>query len=142
MDNNDGYLCADVEMVNQTLVQTFQGGWVAMPNKRLEELDNPFMNESEKTIVKGIKKMLDKEFPGVWYKIHGGPYQEAGIPDIIGCYNGHFIGLEVKTPDKANNVSERQQYQIERLRNAGARVEVVVSVKQAWAFMATFGGKE
>lgn len=29
-----------------------------------------------------------------------GPYQEHGIPDIIICYHGHFIGCEVKAAEK------------------------------------------
>ncbi len=36
---------------------------------------------------------------GKWVKIHGGPFQEAGISDIIGCYRGRFIAIEAKMPD-------------------------------------------
>jgi len=38
------------------------------------------------------------EVPQVgWYFKHwAGPYSVAGIPDIIGCVKGRFIGLEVK----------------------------------------------
>lgn len=35
---------------------------------------------------------------GKWSKIHGDPYQEAGISDILGCYKGRFIAIEVKCP--------------------------------------------
>jgi hypothetical protein len=32
-------------------------------------------------------------------KIHGGdPYQENGISDILGCYHGYFVAIEVKQP--------------------------------------------
>lgn len=30
-------------------------------------------------------------------KIHGGPYQDAGTPDLLACYKGRFIAIEVKT---------------------------------------------
>ena len=33
---------------------------------------------------------------GHFTKIHGGPYQTAGISDIIGCYRGRYIAVEVK----------------------------------------------
>lgn len=29
-------------------------------------------------------------------KIWGGGFQSAGIPDLIACYNGRFLGIEVK----------------------------------------------
>lgn len=72
---------------------------------------------------KGEKTMLEKEFQnkilkklrkkGLFYKIWGGGYQEAGIPDILGCYKGYFIGIELKT-DKGR-LSELQKYQLKRI---------------------------
>lgn len=32
-------------------------------------------------------------------KIHGGNLQRRGLPDIIVCYGGYFMGLEVKRKD-------------------------------------------
>lgn len=35
-----------------------------------------------------------------WYlKVWGGGFQKSGIPDILICINGRFIGCEVKAPD-------------------------------------------
>lgn len=31
-------------------------------------------------------------------KVHGGPYQDKGTPDLLACYKGVFIAIEVKTP--------------------------------------------
>ena len=98
---------------------------------KFEDLDNSFQETSEKRIVIAIKKALDRKYGGVWYKIHGGPYQEAGIPDIVGCCQGHFFGLEVKRPEKRKNVSQQQVYQLDRLKKAGAIVAVVTSVEEA-----------
>ena len=44
---------------------------------------------------------------------------KAGIPDIIVCYKGIFIGIEVKTPETKNNVSELQKYNLELIKNSG-----------------------
>ncbi len=32
------------------------------------------------------------------FKVHGGPFQKAGIPDLVGCVDGLFFALEVKMP--------------------------------------------
>lgn len=49
----------------------------------------------EKQIENQIKQYL--KLKDIWYfKIWGGGYQTAGIPDIIACYNGKFIAIEVK----------------------------------------------
>lgn len=109
---------------------------MALPPK----IDNPFDSVKESQIVKGIKAMLEKEYGGVWYKIHGGPYQEAGIPDIVGVVNGHFFTLEVKRPEKRHDVSKQQRYQLNRLADAGAYTAVVTSVEEARNYMETYRG--
>ena len=94
-----------------------------------------FEEVKEKTIVKAIRRYLDQAFPGVWYKIHGGPYQEAGIPDIVGVYKGQFCAFEVKRPAKRDNVTLNQQYQLDRLKAAGAITGVVTSVEEVKKIM-------
>ena len=57
------------------------------------------MPKAETRIQNQIREKLLERFPGAYLrKIHGNPFQHAGIPDIIGCIQGHFVGLEVKTP--------------------------------------------
>lgn len=65
------------------------------------------------------------------FKIHGGPTMMAGLPDLIVCADGHFIGLETKMPEKRNNTSARQDYIHEQIREAGGEVFVVTSVEEA-----------
>jgi len=89
--------------------------------------DNPFEEETESTITRGIKKFLEVRYPGAWYKIHGGPYQEAGIPDIVGCHEGHFFAFEVKRPRKKRHVSDQQKYQMSRIAMAHGTTAVVTS---------------
>lgn len=102
---------------------------------KMDDLKNPFEDKTEKQIVKHIRRKLEEKYPGVWYKIHGGPYQEAGIPDIVGCYKGHFVGFEVKRPEKVDNVSDQQHFQLSRLSKHGASVAVITSAEQAMSLM-------
>ena len=53
----------------------------------------------ERDIVAAIKKYLSSLGSDVFFwKEHGGPYGCSGVPDVICCYKGRFIGLECKLP--------------------------------------------
>lgn len=43
---------------------------------------------------------LIKQVGGCNFKIHGGdnPFQAVGIPDLLCCIEGWFVGVEVKMP--------------------------------------------
>jgi hypothetical protein len=52
----------------------------------------------EKDIVAAILRYL-RTLPGTFcWKEHVGAYGTAGIPDIIVCFRGQFVALEVKQP--------------------------------------------
>ena len=42
-----------------------------------------------------------------------------GTPDILAVHEGRFIAIEVKRPGLLRNVSKLQQYQINRINEAG-----------------------
>jgi VRR-NUC domain. len=64
----------------------------------------------EKDVVRKIKTMLEKEFqPCKVNKIHGGPYQSAGISDLICCIKGRYVAIEVKQPGKEKTLTELQK---------------------------------
>jgi hypothetical protein len=66
------------------------------------------------------------------FKIHGGPTMMAGLPDIIVCAKGLFVGLETKNPESRNDVSERQKLTHTNIRTQGeGYVAVVCSVNEA-----------
>jgi len=44
---------------------------------------------------------------------------KAGVPDILACIGGKFVGIEVKTPKTSTNVSPLQQYNLEQIHKAG-----------------------
>lgn len=50
-------------------------------------------------------------------KIWGGGMQSAGIPDILVCYRGIFIGLELKV--KNNKPSPLQEAKVKLIRDSG-----------------------
>jgi hypothetical protein len=44
---------------------------------------------------------------GVWYfKVVGGPYQQAGVPDVIICWHGTFVAVELKKPGRISTTKE------------------------------------
>jgi Holliday junction resolvase len=84
---------------------------------------------SEKAIVEAIKKALTKR--GAWViKTHGSPHL-AGVPDLLVCYNGHFVALEVKQPHTRDTVTRRQQHFLDAIEAAGGFGRVVTSVEEA-----------
>lgn len=90
----------------------------------------------EATLVRRILTKLKSEYPhGIWYKIHTGPFQERGVPDIVGCLRGRFIAFEVKTPQAKRGVTNYQQIQLDRINSAEGRATVVRSVKEVMAFL-------
>lgn len=87
------------------------------------------MRESD--IVKKILKYLKSVEGCFFWKEHGGMYGTAGIPDIICCYRGRFIGFEVKTD--VGEPTKLQLSAIRKIKAAGGNALVVRSVEEARA---------
>lgn len=72
--------------------------------------------KSEKNFENKIKKFLNT-LPNTWHFKHwAGPYSPSGIPDIIACINGRFVGIEVKKD--SGKVSKLQERNIRLINNA------------------------
>lgn len=65
------------------------------------------------------------------FKVHGGPTMMAGLPDIIVCARGFFIGLETKLPETRNNTSVKQDHVHGQIEAAGGVARVVCSAREA-----------
>lgn len=52
-----------------------------------------------------------------------GTYGRAGIPDIIACCNGRFIGVECKAGD--NKTTELQKRELQKIQEAGGLALVI-----------------
>lgn len=93
----------------------------------------------EALLVERIRRALDETYPGIWtIKVHGGPYQTAGVPDLLNVLDGHLIAMEVKAQRLGESrehalarVTPRQQATIDALNRAGATAGVVLSVEEA-----------
>lgn len=70
----------------------------------------------EKTFENKVKKFLEEN--GAWFvKFFANSFTKAGIPDILACVNGCFVGIEVKAQN--GKPSELQLYNVEKIREAG-----------------------
>ena len=90
---------------------------------------------TEKTITKNIQVWL-KQQPGVFfYKVHGDPFQTAGLPDLILCVSGRFVGLEVKQPGK--KPTPLQTRTLEKIKEAGGASAIVTSLDEVKEIIST-----
>jgi len=83
----------------------------------------------ESRIKKSIKDYLNKL--GVWhFSPPANGFGRSGIPDLICCHQGAFIGIEVKAPGKIKNTTTMQDREIEGINAAGGTALVVDDVAQ------------
>ena len=54
---------------------------------------------------------------------------KKGVPDILACYKGHFLAIEVKTPLTRANVSKLQDYNLNSVSEAGGISGIAVEVE-------------
>ncbi len=74
-------------------------------------------------------KQLNNTADPLWFlKIHGGPMQRAGLPDLFVIYKGRTFGIELKRPGK--KPTKLQQHTLSEMEKAGATTAVVTSVDQ------------
>ena len=88
------------------------------------------MSQPEARLQRRIQKALRQQTGGFWFKVWGGPFQLAGLPDLIGCVRGRFFGLEVKRPKKGR-VSEIQWDTLGKIQDEGGCAQVVTSPDEA-----------
>ena len=89
----------------------------------------------ERDIVTAIKRYLASLGSDVFFwKEHGSVYGTNGVPDIICCYKGRFLGLECKLPGgRLTKIQKRTIEQINRAGGFACRVESVEDVKRVIA---------
>lgn len=84
------------------------------------------MSQNETGVQKSIQSYI-RSIGGYCFKVHGSIYMRAGIPDIICCIKGQFVGIEVKDGD--NKASALQEAHIRQIKKAGGLAFVAYSVK-------------
>lgn len=69
-----------------------------------------------------VKRVLDT-FGAYYFSPATGGYGRSGVPDIIACYNGRFIAIEVKAGD--NEPTALQQRELARIKERGGVALVI-----------------
>lgn len=72
---------------------------------------------AEKNFENKVKKFLEEK--NCWFlKYWGGAaYTKSGIPDLLVCCNGHFLGVEIKAPK--GKPSPLQIHNLKKIDEAG-----------------------
>lgn len=81
-----------------------------------------------------IRKL--KNLPECYHiKVWGGGFQKAGIPDLIICYKGYFIAVELK--NEIGKPTELQKYHISEINKAKGFALVVrpQNEQELWAII-------
>jgi Holliday junction resolvase len=82
--------------------------------------------QPEGRLVRRVSTWL-KDQGAVVYKIHGGDnFQEDGIPDLLCCLRGTFVGIELK--QEGEKPSKAQEHQMRKIRAAGGIAFVAESL--------------
>lgn len=80
----------------------------------------------EKTIENAIKKYLTSN--GAYFiKHYANRFTRVGVPDILCCWRGKFVGIEVKTP--TGKLTDLQVYNLEHIKASGGISIVARSLK-------------
>lgn len=76
----------------------------------------------EGKVKKAVTKQL-KELGAYYFFPMTGGYGRSGVPDIVGCYNGYFFGIECKAGK--NKPTPLQQKNLTDIQNASGLSWVV-----------------
>ena len=77
---------------------------------------------AEKSYENKIKGWL-KDHDCYFVKFFANRMTKTGVPDILACVNGHFVGIEVKAQN--GRPSELQKYNVRKIREAGGLAFIV-----------------
>jgi hypothetical protein len=82
----------------------------------------------QRQIIKHLRSM------GAWvFNVHGSPYQQVGVPDLLVGYQGRFYAMEVKRPGGV--LSPAQAKTIEAIKVSGSVAGRVESIEEAVALL-------
>lgn len=87
------------------------------------------VSQGESRLSRAIAKALRGQGAFV-FKVHGSALMMAGLPDLIACYHGKYLGLETKMPE-GKDPTPIQLLRHQQIRKAGGHVVVVRTVQQA-----------
>lgn len=79
-------------------------------------------------VVQQLKALKAEGVPIWWFKLHGGPMQRAGVPDLMIVLNGLAVFVELKMP--GNKPTKLQVHTMAEIAKANGLVVVATSVEQ------------
>ncbi len=84
---------------------------------------------------KKSREIMDELRGHGWFcfKVHGGAMMMAGLPDIIVCAEGLFIGIETKHGETREGTSKTQDLRRDQIRAAGGVYHVATTPAEAVA---------
>lgn len=89
-------------------------------------------------IVARLKTFRAEGVPIFWFSPIGSVYGKSGVPDIVVCIKGRFVGIEVKAPGKINNTTPLQDAAHAAIRAAGGGCIVVDNAEAVASFLQRF----
>ena len=97
------------------------------------------MPTKEAGLLGQVTRAVAKAYPDAWgFKVVGGPYQAAGVPDLLFCVDGLLFGMELKfkRPGESREhalgrATPAQRSQIDRINRAGGVAAVILSAEEA-----------
>lgn len=96
------------------------------------------MATPEGKVKDAIKKWLKQKDIYFFCPI-GGAYAVHGVPDIVACAQGRFIGIECKAPGKERNTTKSQDAHIARIRESGGSAFVASSLEDVTGYFNALG---
>lgn len=93
---------------------------------------------NETGLTNRIVKAIRQNYPSAWiFKVHGGPMQMSGVPDLLLSVEGLLIGAEVKFPRPGESqdytrsrATPNQRAKIRDINASGGFARVVISVDE------------
>jgi len=82
----------------------------------LSDNSEAVLTTPESKVKKQVVTLLNTYSVYYFYPVSGG-FGRAGIPDVIACCNGRFIGIECKAGD--NKTTELQRRELRKIQEAG-----------------------
>lgn len=91
----------------------------------------------EAQLQKVVNRIL-KQIPGLWF-YHPRETKRGtdGIPDVIGCYQGIFFAIELKSPggDPRRKLRPEQRRVLEGIERAGGKIAVINNIDDLLNFI-------
>lgn len=110
-------------MNHDEYLQRLKKLWSMFPN-----MDKPYETEAE--MLKNTKKLLS--YAGACIVREASPTRR-GISDLLVCYNGRFIAIELK--DEIGETSKHQDKFIEKVQAAGGLAQACRTLSEVWSLL-------